>query len=106
MFARRPPCGLANSLSAPSCGGLSSAFLLCLLSSSHAWADDEEPIAVDEEVIVITGTKTETPREASPVTTEVIDRKRLEESGTQTASEALALRPGLWIDKSVAGTSG
>lgn len=59
-----------------------------------------------EEIIVVTGTRSETPRAASPVTTEVIDRQRLEESGVQTAAEALALRPGVWIERSVAGTSG
>jgi outer membrane receptor for ferrienterochelin and colicins len=105
MFARRPPCGLANSLSAPSRGGWSSACLIFGLVPALAAADDE-PLTVDEEVIVVTGTKTERPRQASPVTTEVIDRKRLEESGTQTASEALALRAGLWIERGVAGTSG
>jgi len=36
----------------------------------------------------------------------VIDRKRLEESGVQTVGEALALRPGLWTDRGVAGTTG
>lgn len=103
MFARHPPRGLAHSLSAPSRGGLSSALLICLVP---ALAAADEPLVVEEEVIVVTGTKTETPRQASPVTTEVIDRTRLEESGTQTAAEALALRPGLWIDRGVAGTSG
>jgi outer membrane receptor for ferrienterochelin and colicins len=76
----------------------------CAVLPAAAQADD--PVVVDEEVIVVTGTRTETPREASPVTTEIIDRKRLEESGTQTAAEALALRPGLWIERGVAGTSG
>lgn len=66
--------------------------------------DDATP--VDGEVIVVTGTRSEVPRAASPVTTEVIDRQRLAESGAQTAAEALALRPGLWIDRGVAGTSG
>ncbi|MBX3156153.1 MAG: TonB-dependent receptor [Deltaproteobacteria bacterium] len=58
------------------------------------------------EIIVVTGTRTETPRAASPVTTEVIERERLLESGVQTAAEALALRPGLWIDRGFAGTPG
>src|SRR5688572_22047435 len=55
--------------------------------------------AVGEEVIVVTGTRSETPRSGAPVTTEVIDRQRLVESGVQTAAEALALRPGLWLDR-------
>jgi len=62
--------------------------------------------AVGEEVIVVTGTRSETPRAASPVTTEVIDRQRLAESGVQTAAEALALRPGLWLERGIAGTVG
>src|SRR5262245_17726926 len=70
-------------------------------------AELEPPIeATSDEIIVVTGTRSETPRAASPVTTEVIDRRRLEESGVQTVSEALALRPGLWIERGVAGTSG
>jgi outer membrane receptor for ferrienterochelin and colicins len=59
-----------------------------------------------EEVIVVTGTRSETPRAASPVTIEVISRQRLVESGVQTVSEALALRPGLWIERGIAGTMG
>lgn len=59
-----------------------------------------------EEVIVVTGTRSESPRAASPVTTEVIDRQRLAESGVQTAAEALALRPGLWLERGVGGTTG
>ncbi len=59
-----------------------------------------------EEVIVVTGTRSESPRAASPVTTEVIDRQRLAESGVQTAAEALALRPGLWLERGIAGTMG
>ena len=60
----------------------------------------------DGEIIVVTGTRSETPLSASPVVTEVIDRKRLEESGVQTVGEALTLRPGLWVDRGLAGTSG
>ncbi|MGH9885282.1 MAG: TonB-dependent receptor plug domain-containing protein [bacterium] len=62
--------------------------------------------ATEGEVIVVTGTRSEVPRSASPVVTDVIDRTRLAESGVQTVSEALTLRPGLWIDRGVAGTSG
>src|SRR6185295_8723780 len=71
-------------------------------------AEDAPPAATggEGEVIVVTGTRSEAPLSASPVLTEVIDRKRIEESGARTASEALALRPGLWIDRGVAGTTG
>jgi outer membrane receptor for ferrienterochelin and colicins len=68
--------------------------------------DDLATAATAGEVIVVTGTRSEVPLAASPVVTEVIDRKRLEESGVQTVSEALALRPGLWTDRGVAGTTG
>ncbi len=65
-----------------------------------------DPIDAAGEVITVTGTRSESPRAASPVTIEVIDRKRLAESGVQTAADALALRPGIWMDRSVAGTQG
>src|SRR6187551_1218854 len=59
--------------------------LLALVAPAHA----DEPAAGDEataaeEIIVVTGTRAETPLDAAPVLTEVIDRKRLEESGVQT----------------------
>lgn len=69
--------------------------------------DDELAAAATEgEVIVVTGTRSEVPQSASPIVTDVIDRTRLEESGVQTVSEALTLRPGLWVDRGVAGTTG
>lgn len=74
-----------------------------VVASPEAPADAN---VVSEEVIVVTGTRSETPRQASPVTTEVIDRQRLVESGVQTAAEALAMRPGLWIERGFAGTNG
>ncbi|HET9619790.1 MAG TPA: TonB-dependent receptor [Kofleriaceae bacterium] len=66
----------------------------------------ETPAGVPGEIIVVTATRDEAPLAAAPITTEVIDRKRLAESGVQTVSEALALRPGLWLDRGVAGTTG
>jgi outer membrane receptor for ferrienterochelin and colicins len=77
------------------------ALLGLLAVAAPAYADEPEG-----EVIVVTGTRSETPRAASPVTTEVIDRQRLEEAGVQTVTEALALRPGLWIDRGVSGAPG
>ena len=88
---------------------------LCLAASAVARAqppadEPDEPNRADEpvgeEIIVVTGTRSKTPRQASPVTTEVIDRQRLVESGAQTVAQALALRPGLWLDRGVAGTTG
>ncbi len=82
--------------------------LVALVGSARITAADPDPDAMtgEGEVIVVTGTKDETPLSASPIVTEVIDRKRLEESGVQSVSEALALQPGLWIDRGVAGTTG
>lgn len=60
----------------------------------------------DGEIIVITATRSEQPRAASPITTEVIDRARLAESGAQTVADALAQRPGAWIERGIAGTNG
>src|SRR5215208_3934079 len=59
-----------------------------------------------EEVIVVTGTRSEMPRAASPVTTEVISRQRLAESGVQTAADALGMRPGMWFERGRGGTTG
>jgi outer membrane receptor for ferrienterochelin and colicins len=74
--------------------------------STSSTRDELAPAATEGEVIVVTGTRSEVPRSASPILTDVIDRTRLEESGVQTVSEALTLRPGLWIDRGVAGTTG
>ena len=105
-------------------GGVAGSFFFALASiatANAAWAneapgvpgapgaasdDDLAAAATAGEVIVVTGTRSETPLSASPIVTEVIDRKRLEESGVQTVGEALALRPGLWTDRGVAGTTG
>ncbi|HEY4059097.1 MAG TPA: TonB-dependent receptor [Kofleriaceae bacterium] len=79
-------------------------------STTKQLTDDElanqSAAAAEGEVIVVTGTKSETPRAASPVTTEVIDRQRIEESGAQTLTDALTLRPGIWVDRGVSGDQG
>jgi outer membrane receptor for ferrienterochelin and colicins len=103
-------------------GGTTGAFLAAaigvLAAPAAARADDAQPAAageagaaegegaVGEEVIVVTGTRSETPRAASPVTIEVIDRQRIVESGAQTVGEALSQRPGLFTERSIAGTTG
>lgn len=58
-----------------------------------------------DEIIVVTGTRAETPLAASPVTTEVVAREAIEESGAETVADALATRPGLWLERTLAGTS-
>src|SRR5215207_5688323 len=50
------------------------------------------------EIIVVTGTRSERPQSSSPVTTEVVSREQIEESGAVTVADALAQRAGLWID--------
>lgn len=128
MFARLPPDRTAIGLPADRrrSGGTTGTFLVAALGvlapSSTAGADpdkgaSEQPAgapdgkpgadaAVGEEVIVVTGTRSETPRAASPVTTEVIDRQRILESGAQTVGEALSQRPGLFTERGIAGTTG
>jgi outer membrane receptor for ferrienterochelin and colicins len=68
-------------------------------------AAGDPPLAAGE-VIVVTGTRSQEPRAASPVTVEVVDRARLVESGARTVGEALALRPGLWLERGVGGDLG
>ena len=68
--------------------------------SAAADLDDLDP----DEIIVITGTRAETPLAASPVVTEVVDRRHIVESGAETVADALAARPGLWLERGIAGT--
>lgn len=56
------------------------------------------------EIIVIEVAPAETPVAASPVVTEVIDRRRMVETGAATVSAALAARPGLWLERGRGGT--
>jgi outer membrane receptor for ferrienterochelin and colicins len=112
-FVRLPPHrkrASGSSWDHRGCGGRTGAIVVGLaIAAPFAHAEpDAAPAIVDdnEEVIVVTGTRSETPRDASPITTEVIDRQRLVESGAQTAADALSLRPGLWIERGVAGTNG
>ncbi len=83
-------------------------FFLMIATTAPAFADQPpEPDAeITGEVIVVTGTRSESPRAASPVTTEVIDRERIQQSGVQTVSEALSLRPGIWVDRGIGGDQG
>ncbi|HEY0251120.1 MAG TPA: TonB-dependent receptor plug domain-containing protein, partial [Kofleriaceae bacterium] len=83
---------------------------LAVLVAANAFAGEpqspETPADVTGETIVVTGTKSPEPVSATPVSTEVIDRAELEQSGVQSVGEALSLRPGMYIDRGVAGTSG
>jgi outer membrane receptor for ferrienterochelin and colicins len=74
-------------------------------STSDVIEDDSVPDdALGGEVIVVTGTRTETPLSASPVITEVVRRDQIEASGAENVADALRLRPGLWIDRGISGT--
>lgn len=116
LFARhaRRLCCSDSALDLPprsrTCGVTSTLLVAVALAApaiARAEPEAEAPDSVtDGEIIVVTGTRSEAPLAASPVITEVIDRKRLEESGVQTVSEALAMRPGLFVDRGVAGTTG
>ena len=64
---------------------------------------ESAPAPAPDEIIVITGTRAPTPLSASPITTEVIDRRELVESGARTVADALARRPGLWLDRGLGG---
>jgi outer membrane receptor for ferrienterochelin and colicins len=70
-------------------------------AAAHEESTEDEPRG--EEVIIVTGTRSETPLGSSPVVTEVIDRERIEESGATSVADALAMRPGIWIDRGLGG---
>jgi outer membrane receptor for ferrienterochelin and colicins len=56
------------------------------------------------EVIVITGTRSEHPLDEAPILVEVVRREQIEASGAETAAQALAQRPGLWLERGIGGT--
>lgn len=64
---------------------------------------DADPTGDPDEVIVVTGTRSPTPLAASPVTTEVIDRKHIVESGARTAADALSTRAGIFLERGLGG---
>jgi outer membrane receptor for ferrienterochelin and colicins len=67
---------------------------------------EAEPVDEDAlgEVIVVTGTRSETPLDSSPVATEVMRRDQIEASGAETLADALSFKPGLWIERGIGGT--
>ena len=86
-------------------GPLLTAIVVTAIAPARGAAEEpEEAPEIVEETIVVTGTRLETPLAASPVVTEVIDRARIEEAGAATAADALAMRPGLWLDRTIGGT--
>ncbi len=69
-----------------------------------------EPQAISDgahavEAIVVTGSRTERPLGEAPVATEIISEQDIAESGAQDLAELLEGQPGLYLDRSFAGTS-
>ncbi|MCG8417379.1 MAG: TonB-dependent receptor [Proteobacteria bacterium] len=60
--------------------------------------------ADEGEVIVVTGSRTETPLAATPVATEVISRREIEATGGDTVAEVLANHPGLDVFPGLRGS--
>jgi outer membrane receptor for ferrienterochelin and colicins len=88
---------------------------LCFTAVNAAYAEgkggdsDEreasgESDAPDDE-IVVTGSRTETSRKDSVVSTQVIGRTDIENSGASTVADLLDAQPGVTLDRSFAGTS-
>ncbi len=55
------------------------------------------------EIVVVTGTRTETPLSQAVVTTYVITREEIEASGASDASEVLEAAPGVQVDRTFRG---
>jgi outer membrane receptor for ferrienterochelin and colicins len=70
-------------------------------AEAAAESGDEDALG---EVIVVTGTRSETPLDSSPVATEVMRRDQIEASGAETLADALSFKPGLWIERGIGGT--
>ncbi len=86
-------------------------WLVCLpalmATGSVVWAQDSAASAEDEpkgEVIVVTGSRRPEPLAETTVATEVIDRKKITESGAANLAELLASHPGLDVRPSFRGS--
>jgi outer membrane receptor for ferrienterochelin and colicins len=55
------------------------------------------------EVIVVTGTRSAGTQRDSAIATKVVTRDQIEGSGAQTAAQALAMQPGVWISRGLGG---
>ena len=74
-----------------------------LTHPARAEEADEEPPPDAGEVIVVTGTRTERALSDSLVTTDVVTREQVEESGASDASEVLETVPGVEVTRSFRG---
>jgi outer membrane receptor for ferrienterochelin and colicins len=70
-------------------------------------ADVDVPIPdeaeLGDEVIVVTGTRSAGTQRDSAIATRVVTRDQIEGSGAQTAAQALAMQPGVWISRGLGG---
>ncbi len=55
------------------------------------------------EIIVVTGTRSAGTQRDSAIATKVVTRDQIEGSGAQTAAQALAMQPGVWISRGLGG---
>jgi outer membrane receptor for ferrienterochelin and colicins len=51
------------------------------------------------EIIVVTGTRSERPASSSTAAGEVVTREDLDRTGARTVADALATRPGVWVER-------
>ena len=63
-----------------------------------------EPLSRDDDVIVVTGSRTSHRLADSPIATELITRREIEESGATNAAEILEAHPGVDMSSSFNGT--
>jgi outer membrane receptor for ferrienterochelin and colicins len=56
------------------------------------------------EVVVVTGSRGERRLDDAAAVTEVIDRAAIAASGAETVADALAQRPGVWLERGLGGT--
>jgi hypothetical protein len=79
---------------------------MLLLLWASAWAQDDDSSGEDDsagEVVVVTGTRTEESLSDTIVTTDVVTREEVEESGASDASEVLETIPGVQVTRSFRG---
>lgn len=80
--------------------------LTWLATAPPALAEDEgERSDESDEEVVITGSRTETSRKDSVVSTQVINREDIAESGASTVAELLEAQPGISLQRSYSGVA-
>ena len=74
---------------------------------ADALTDAELAALADEEaeIIFVTGTRSERPASTATAPSEVVTREDLARTGARTVADALATRPGVWVERSLGRTS-